>query len=169
MEWTDIEGWFLPVQGDILQLFCKDRIYLEIGSYKGRSTICAAEVAQQVYAVDTFKAKKDGQTQHERFTTLDEFEQNISGYKNIKYYVGESTKIADEFKEHSIDIIFIDGMHDYESVISDKENWWPKLKVGGYMIFHDYSKGCQVKDAVNDIFPKDEIASQFCVAWIRKS
>ena len=166
--WKDIPGWFELIQGDILQLFCKDKIYLEVGSYKGRSTACAAEVAKEVHAVDTFRAKNNGQDQSDQLTTLDEFLSNTAEYKNITHYIGESKDTSKKFEDNSIDIIFIDGMHDNKSVVTDKECWWPKLKVDGYMIFHDYSPSCQVKSAVDNMFLKDEVMIKSCLAWVKK-
>ena len=166
--WKDIPGWFEIAQGDILQLFCKDKIYLEVGSYKGRSTICAAEVAKKVYAIDTFKATDNGQSQSKKFTTMDEFLINISDYDNIEYRVGQSESISKEFQDNSIDIILIDGLHDYDAVILDKKSWWPKLKINGYMLFHDYAPSFSVKPAVDKMFLEDEIMSQICLAWVQK-
>lgn len=166
--WADIPGWFECEQGIILQKLCRGKIYLEIGSYKGRSTVCAAEVAKQVYAVDTFKATDNGQDQKEQSTTLDEFLQNTKDYKNIEYFVGESEQIAKKIQDQSLDVIFIDGRHDGDSVIKDKCAWWPKLKNGGYMLFHDYALGCQVKPTVDTLFDSEKIISQKSMALIKK-
>lgn len=35
------------------------------------------------------------------------------------------------------DFIFVDGGHDYETVSSDYQNYWPMLRKGGVMAFHD--------------------------------
>lgn len=37
-----------------------------------------------------------------------------------------------------VDVVFIDALHDYESVKQDIELWWPKIRVGGYLTGHDY-------------------------------
>ena len=55
-------------------------------------------------------------------------------------FIGKSEDVHAQFKDEQFDMIFIDGMHDYESVIKDIENYWPKLKIGGHMCFHDYQK-----------------------------
>lgn len=39
----------------------------------------------------------------------------------------------------SLDLVFIDGAHDYESVSQDLKAWWPKLRPGGVMAGHDFS------------------------------
>jgi len=40
-----------------------------------------------------------------------------------------------------VDILFIDGGHDRQTVVNDIVGWGPKVRVGGYMIFHDVGQG----------------------------
>ena len=39
----------------------------------------------------------------------------------------------------AVDIVFIDGAHDFDNVVMDLRVWWPRLTVGGYMAGHDFS------------------------------
>lgn len=36
------------------------------------------------------------------------------------------------------DVVFIDALHDYESVKQDIALWWPLVREGGYLAGHDY-------------------------------
>lgn len=52
------------------------------------------------------------------------------------------------FADESLDFIFIDGIHTYEQVLKDCENYWPKLKPNGLFCGHDFNGIQQVKNAV---------------------
>lgn len=39
-----------------------------------------------------------------------------------------------------VDLVFVDGGHEYEECKGDLDAWWPHLKVGGVMAIHDYRK-----------------------------
>lgn len=39
----------------------------------------------------------------------------------------------------AIDLIFLDALHDYESVKQDIALWWPKVRIGGMLAGHDFN------------------------------
>jgi hypothetical protein len=43
------------------------------------------------------------------------------------------------FADESLDFVFIDGDHSYESVYFDIEAWYPKVKKGGLILGHDFT------------------------------
>ncbi len=49
-----------------------------------------------------------------------------------------------------VDLIFIDGARDYESVRQDFESWYPKVRVGGVMAFHEALGGPGSKRLVTE-------------------
>jgi hypothetical protein len=60
----------------------------------------------------------------------------ILSYNNIKFIKGYFNDINKNFNE-KIDLLHIDGLHDYESVKNDFNLWFPKLSDNGVVIFHD--------------------------------
>lgn len=49
-----------------------------------------------------------------------------------------SVAAAVRFREESLDFIYLDADHSYESVKADLEAWYPKLKRGGLLAGDDY-------------------------------
>lgn len=62
-----------------------------------------------------------------------------------------------KIEDKSIDLLFIDGNHQYSQVKADIINYSPKMKDGGILCGHDYRKGiCDgVVKAVDEIFNKN--------------
>ena len=52
----------------------------------------------------------------------------------------DSVQAAASFDDASLDFIFIDAEHSYESAFADIAAWWPKLKPGGFLFGHDYGQ-----------------------------
>eukprot|EP00929_Paragymnodinium_shiwhaense_P107715 TRINITY_DN74085_c0_g1_i1.p1 TRINITY_DN74085_c0_g1~~TRINITY_DN74085_c0_g1_i1.p1 ORF type:complete len:466 (-),score=66.54 TRINITY_DN74085_c0_g1_i1:607-2004(-) len=46
---------------------------------------------------------------------------------------------AKRFERDSLDIVFVDGGHEYEDVRADLAAWWPKVRPGGILAGHDFS------------------------------
>jgi len=72
---------------------------------------------------------------------------------------GYSPQEAVNFKDKAVDFIYIDGLHDYESVKKDVEAWWPKIRDGGVLSGHDYNpvKWPGVVKAVNEFCQAKEV------------
>jgi precorrin-6B methylase 2 len=46
---------------------------------------------------------------------------------------------AAQFPDQSLDLIFIDGNHQYDAVLQDLHAWYPKLRSGGLLAGDDYA------------------------------
>jgi hypothetical protein len=74
-----------------------------------------------------------------------------------------SVEAATKIPDHSLDFVYIDARHDYESVKEDVEAWCSKVRPGGIMAGHDYVDGdlpegeFYVKSAVDEFFGEREI------------
>ncbi len=67
----------------------------------------------------------------------------------------DSVQSAERFEDASLEFVFIDAEHSYESVIADITAWHRKLKPGGILFGHDYGQPRfpGVKRAFDELFP----------------
>jgi len=54
--------------------------------------------------------------------------------------LGDSKEIGKDWTYDPLDMIFVDGDHARAGIDGDIETWWPHLKPGGLMLFHDYGR-----------------------------
>ncbi len=116
---------------------------MEIGSWKGKSTIWLAMGSKvgnrvKVYAVDPH-AGIPWPGKQIPGSTLDDFARNLRNARVgalVVPLVMTSEEAARKF-EHPVELIFVDGDHNYRYVKLDFELWFPKLVKGGYIAFHD--------------------------------
>lgn len=126
--------------------------FVEIGSYKGRSSsYMAVEIAnsgKQITfdCVDTWQGSEEHQA-GQLFQDVDVvnnrlydvFLKNmepVKGFYNAKRM--SSLEAAATYADASIDMVFIDAAHDYDSVYADILAWAPKVKSGGIISGHDF-------------------------------
>jgi Methyltransferase domain len=69
-----------------------------------------------------------------------------------------SVEAAERIADGTLDFVYIDARHDYESVMEDLAAWFPKVRPGGLIAGHDYMDGrfyqgvFGVKRAVDEFF-----------------
>lgn len=161
----DIDGWcdYRPLYYAIAELMPDGGSFVEVGSWQGQSAVTLCQRLQDigktatVYCVDTFQGEQN-QPAHVEIvkslggSTFDKFSENIvaAGVANMIFPVkGDSAESASNFADGSLDGVFIDAAHDYDSVVKDVAAWFPKVKPGGIFAGHDYpSDG--VKRAVDE-------------------
>ena len=133
-------------------------IFVELGSYLGASSCYIASGIQSagkmatLFCVDTWA--NEGMAEGSR-DTYDEFLKNTAKFQHIIVPLrGKSEEIAKDF-DAEIDFLFIDAGHDYLNVKTDVLAWFPKLRAGAQVIFHDigWAEGVQrvVKEHVLEI------------------
>lgn len=138
-------------QGECLALYNLLRtlpykaVVVEIGVQFGRSTTVIGAVAKELdfefTAIDNWSGE-EGQQQKEHIEKLliGEFELPIN-------LVSSDSAEACKYFHREIDLIHIDGDHEYEAVMLDMRLWLPKLKSGGYVCFDDYGH-----DSLPDVY-----------------
>jgi predicted O-methyltransferase YrrM len=122
----------------------KPKVITELGTHYGASffSMCQAvkdeKLDSKLYAVDTWKGDK-----HTGFYDKTVFAEvakiKNTCYKNLKIQLLRKTfnQAASNFKEKSIDLLHIDGLHTYKAVRHDFDNWFNKVTENGVIILHD--------------------------------
>lgn len=134
---------------------------LEVGSYKGESTIAFAKHFKHLknfIAVDpySFDHNSDLLFTEENIKYVETYFLNaIKEYPVIKHLKKSSIEAAKDFDDKKFDFIYIDGCHLTESVIADAKAWIPKVKKGGHIAFHDINS-TNVQTALSNFFDLKE-------------
>lgn len=117
-------------------------ITVELGVDYGNSTFAfASEGVGIVYGIDCFggdvHAGQRNTYDTVTSTYLNLLSQQLLKIPNIRILKGYFNEFIDNFENNSIDILHIDGLHEYESVKEDFENYFPKCHNNSIILFHD--------------------------------
>jgi predicted O-methyltransferase YrrM len=153
----DIPGWLSPQDATelydaVLSLRSERPVIVEIGSHLGKSSMVLAQALRKkgggiLHCIDPFDASGDSGAQHlyEKrqaelgINLLEAFKRNMARYGVLSFVrpiKGFSHIVAKDFSGE-IDMVFIDGNHDYEAVKNDFLDWSPRLREGGVIALHD--------------------------------
>lgn len=174
--YENVPGWFSYeyLYKEMVELAEDGDVFVEIGSFKGRSTsFMGTEIINsgkdiKFYAVDTWMGSQEHQAGAEcedpsvvAGTLFDEFLNNTKPVAQVVAPVRmPSVGAANTFADGSISFIMIDGDHTYEGVKADVHAYWSKMKPGGFMTGDDAwapDVWRAVNDAVREIDPSIEV------------
>jgi len=168
----NVQGFLHEAEMEKLVELGINKDVLEVGSFMGLSAYCFAIAAKSVMCVDTFSANTAGQQQMETLQTLAAFDEAVARFANVKRFVGTSERAAGFYGiPGQFDLVFLDAMHTYEDVKADIDRWWPRVRNGGMMAFHDYRHDHfpGVEKAVDEKFgPAPEGTTIGTLRWIEK-
>ena len=167
---SDVPGWcdYKAFYSAVAKAIPDGGTFVEIGSWMGQSIIHFCHELQnlgktaKITCVDTFLGELN-QPAHVAIVAshggsiLDEFKRNIADAKvdhMIEIVQGDSAESASLFENKSLDVIFIDAAHDYDSVVKDVGAWKSKAKPNGIFSGHDYPFN-EVKQAVDEYAAED--------------
>jgi predicted O-methyltransferase YrrM len=164
------EHWFTypNLYSYMVEKYPTNSHFVEVGVWKGMS---AAYMAVEI--INSGKDIKFDCIDNWEFVAdlQDDIPQELFGediyetyLKNIEPVKDKITSIkslswdgAKHYEDSSLDFVFIDAAHDYESVKKDINAWLPKIKKGGAIGGHDYEWCDDVKKAVHEFFANKEI------------
>lgn len=117
-----------------------------------------------MYAIDPWEDQPSGNETYIEWNWDNIYGQYQQAIRPFKDRVLELRAYSEDAVEHvhdgSLDFVFIDAQHDYDSVKRDIELWTPKLKSGGLLSGHDYQPNFPgVIQAVHEIVDKPLLGS----------
>lgn len=130
----------------VLREFGEKSVLCEIGSYYGKSTIAMGKVLAEegkgtLFAVDWHHGSpefsRNGESQC--ITTYEQYISNLEKFNvtDRVITIKERSEKSYHLIPEKIQLLWIDGFHEFEGVNSDYENYHRKIVSGGYLFFHD--------------------------------
>lgn len=156
---SEIKGFLAPEEGE--RLFelaleaCKLGPCLEIGSFCGKSTVYLGSACKlcgrTLFSIDYHRGSEEQQPGQLYFDpeVYDGVRGVIDSFPYFRATIEraglEETVVAIVAKSHVVakdwatplGMVFIDGGHAYETVLTDYRCWSPNLLPGGFLVFHD--------------------------------
>lgn len=150
----------------------KFKTLVEVGVWKGHSISFLARKIKElnydvkIYAVDLFEdaIEEDwNKNLKNEISIISDIYNRVLENNEVRDMItdlkGLSWEMADHFEDNSVDFVFIDAGHEYESVVKDIKAWLPKIKSGGIISGHDFYNAPGVGKAVKELIPQFEISS----------
>ena len=153
---SKIEGWLEEEEADLLiaasrkvmKELPQPHSIVEVGSYKGRSTVVLGSVVKavcpeaKVYAIDPHDGKVGAMDQgvQSHSPTLNVFNRNIENAGLADVVKTVQSRSVDVSWDRPISFLFIDGLHDYPNVARDFWHFHKSVRSGGIVAFHDYAE-----------------------------
>lgn len=116
---------------------------VEIGTYKGDFARWFAKKGLEIWTVDPWEFTEDyhplrmrNQKRNEQLYAI--AKKNLKPYPNAHIIRKTSMEALKDFKDESIDFVYIDGHHGLKYVIEDIYGWTRKVRKGGVISGHDY-------------------------------
>lgn len=150
----------------------KNPVGVEIGLAEGFTTefLLESNETLKLYCIDPFENYIDwnGNNLNDRERVYNEFLQRTERFGDrvvlIRNY---SDDAASMIKDNSLDFIFIDGLHTYDQVTKDMNNYYSKIKKGGLFAGHDYTVISDIHKAVDEYAAKKKkkVSETECDVW----
>ena len=143
----------------MLETLPKNAVCVELGVDEGSFSAAILRYCRpkKLYLVDLWDSERYDESKYN--LVLDRFKQEIASGA-VEILRARSTDASNYFKNASIDWIYIDTDHSYETTRDELRMFEPKVKADGYMAGHDYTMG-NWKDGYK--YGVIEAVHEFCV------
>ncbi len=112
--------------------------YFEIGTWRGESVVNVADIAEKCYTLNLSDSEMRELNFNENY--IKQIGCYIKNTKNIICLKGNSLNFNYKKYKNKFDLVFIDGEHHYDYVLSDTKNVFKYLiHSNSIVIWHDYA------------------------------
>ncbi len=148
-----VEGWLYPEEAWALHQAALEVIrttdvgpcLVEIGSWKGRSTVAIGLALKaagrgRLYAIDPHTGSSEHIVALGAVDTFGAFMKNVEAARlaEVVVPVRSTSHVArSELAGLTVDLLFVDGSHEYADVLQDIDDWQPALSMGAKVAFND--------------------------------
>jgi predicted O-methyltransferase YrrM len=133
----------------LLELSIGASLAVDLGTCAGKSAYVLSQTAARVITVDLFERFESIPNEGSRAHYAKVFEDVRHTFDTVKTFLSQRPNIevvqafthehATTQSDLSVDLLFIDADHSYKGVKRDFDAWFPKVKNGGVICFHDYN------------------------------
>ncbi len=146
-----VEGWMTDAQAqalwDTAEVMRPPGQIVEIGSFRGRSTIVLASARPngvQMVAIDPHGGNDRGPQEYAANAEVGDSDHSVF-WENLRRaeiddrvrHVREPSQSALGAVPGMIDLLYVDGAHRYAPARADIESWGDRVPIGGAMLIHD--------------------------------
>jgi predicted O-methyltransferase YrrM len=149
----------------------RPRRVFEIGTFRGRTALNFALNSPPECVVHTLDLPPTARDDFKKLTNPDDAAiiaqsdtgvdyRGKAGSGKIQQLFGDSTTFDFSPYHAQMDLVFVDGAHHYDAVVSDTRNALRMARPGGWIIWHDFANYGDYNDvtrAVLSLLPGDEI------------
>lgn len=133
------------VRTALLALMPKDGIVAEVGVLHGRHAYQMYKInsPRKLYLIDCWRKQygtyhKDPVNKTDFVAAYKAVARRFSKFDNVEILIMDSVPAAAKFADEYFDWVYIDANHTYSGISADLNDWWPKIKRGGYLAGHYY-------------------------------
>lgn len=147
----EIEGWLTPAQAACLRdaagRLDAGRRIVEIGSFRGRSTVELARAAAagvEIVAIDPHLGSDRGPQEIGARPDLGRADRDAFRANLARAGVAERVRLVERVSSEAhgevdgaVDLLYVDGAHRYGPALADLRDWGARVPAGGWMLVHD--------------------------------
>lgn len=166
--------WSLQVDSEFIELInrlskMESEITIEIGTYLGGTLIGWSRITKTLLiSVDIPQGYNQKRQKLYKSLSYPTLNPEIITLQEDSQVISTVDKVRQILQDRKVDILFIDGDHQYNGVKKDFELWSPLVRSGGVIVFHDIIK-CDVNnygvhllwEELKSIYKTEEIVADY--------